>query len=74
MDNFEIHKHNLSSIVYAIGFDTLIDQPFQNKVTVVSLAIMGNEGVPLKFVIKEAFTEFLNTVMYVFFSVEVLCD
>ena len=27
---------------------------------------MGNEGVPLKFVIKEAFTEFLDIVLYVF--------
>ena len=37
--------------------------PFQNEVTVIPLAIMSNEGVALKFVIKETFAEVLNTVV-----------
>ena len=34
-------EQDFSSIVYAIWFNTLINQPFQNEVTVVPLAIMG---------------------------------
>ena len=46
----------------------MINQPFQNEVTVVPFAIMSDKGLSLKFIIYEAFTEFLDTVVYVFIS------
>ena len=42
-----------------------------NEVTIIPFAIVSDEGVPLKFIIYNVFTDFLNTVVYVLFSIEV---